>query len=282
MSSKLTKSTNSNPLRTTNHEPRRAGTSLRSGCEDCEHSRSLNGLGAAVLICSRKKGARRQWQAVAADDWCDNFKRAREILPPDLAEALAEGAKLIPLTQGKFAIVDAADYEWLNQYKWHVKKHKHTSYARTQKNGKSIRMHRLITSAPPHLFVDHRDLNGLNNRRSNLRLCTRAENIHNQGPRKGGTSKYKGVYLKKLVRKFVAQISINGKKPTIGCFDNEIEAAVAYDIKAMELFGEFAYLNFPDLMQRYRRQMTEVRRQKSEERRQMTEDPGASRDIPDE
>jgi len=209
-------------------------------------------LGAAVLICSRKKGARRQWWAVEAGEGCDNFKRAREIVSPELAAALAEDAKLIPLTQGKFAIVDAADYDWLNQYKWHVKEHKHTSYAETQKKGKLIKMHRLITGAPSHLFVDHRDLNGLNNRRSNLRLCTRAENIHNQRPRKGGTSKYKGVYLKKLVRKFVAQISMNGKKRTIGYFGDEIEAAISYDIKAMELFGEFAYLNFPDLMQRFK------------------------------
>jgi len=221
-------------------------------CEDCEHSRSLNGLGAAVLICSRKKAARRQWQAVAADDTCDNFKRARELLAPELAAALAEGAKLIPLTQGKFAIVDAADYDWLNQYKWHVIKYKNTSYARTQKNGKSIRMHRLITGAPSHLLVDHRDSNGLNNRRSNLRPCTHQENVYNRRPRPGSTSRYKGVYRKKTSKKYVANIRNNGKILFLGRFDDEIEAAIAYDIKAMELFGEFAYLNFPDLMQRYK------------------------------
>jgi len=205
-----------------------------------------------VLICSRKKGGRRQWQAVGADEFCDNFKRSREIVSPALAAALAEGAKLVPLSKGKFAVVDAADFEWLSQYKWHVKEHKHTSYAETQKNGKLIKMHRLITGAPAHLFVDHRDLNGLNNRRSNLRLCTRAENIHNQRPRKGGTSRYKGVYWNKRSRKFVAQISMNGKKTSIGYFHDEIEAAIAYDLKAMELFGEFAYLNFPELMRRYK------------------------------
>jgi len=221
-------------------------------CEDCAFSRALNGLGAAVLICSRKKTARRQWWAVSADDSCDNFKRARELLPPELAEALAEGAKLIPLTRGKFAIVDAADYEWLNQYKWHVQKHKNTSYARTQKNGKSIRMHRLITGAPSHLLVDHRDSNGLNNRRTNLRLCTHQENVYNRRPRPGSTSRYKGVYRKKTSKKYVANIRNNGKILFLGYFDDEIEAAIAYDIKAMELFGEFAYLNFPDLMQRFK------------------------------
>jgi hypothetical protein len=155
-------------------------TNSEKTCEDCAHSRVLGGLGAVVLICSRKKAARRQWQAVAADDSCDNFKRAREILPPEHAAALAEGAKLIPLTQGKFAIVDAADYEWLSQYKWFVKKRKNTSYAESKKKGKTVKMHRLITGAPPHLFVDHIDHNGLNNRRSNLRLCTQQQNVYNQ------------------------------------------------------------------------------------------------------
>jgi hypothetical protein len=209
-------------------------------------------LGTTVLICSRKKAARRQWQAVAPDNTCDNFKRSRELLAPALAAALAEGARLIPLTQGKFAVVDAADYEWLKQYKWHVIKYKNTSYARTQKNGKSIRMHRLITGAPSHLFVDHRDHNGLNNRRANLRPCTQQENIYNRRPRPGSTSRYKGVYRTKKSKKYRANIRNNGKILSLGCFDDEIEAAITYDIKAIQLFGEFAYLNFPDLMQRYK------------------------------
>ena len=198
-----------------------------------------------VLICSRRKAARRQWQAVSADDSCDNFKRAREILPPEHAAALAEGAKLIPLTQGKFAIVDAADYEWLSQYKWFVKKRKNTSYAESKKKGKTVKMHRLITGAPPHLFVDHIDNNGLNNRRSNLRLCTQQQNIYNQRPRQGFTSRYKGVCRYKKTKKYRSAIKTNGKSLSLGYFDDEIAAAIAYDKAAKELFKEFAYLNFP-------------------------------------
>ena len=221
-------------------------------CENCEYSRGLNGLGAAVLICSRKKSAGRKWWAVEAGAGCDNFKRARELVEPELAAALAEGAKLMPLTQGEFTIVDADDFKWLNQYKWHVRKHKNVSYAETQKNGKLIKMHRMLLNAPPHLFVDHRDHNGLNNRRYNLRLCTNQQNLYNCRPRQGGTSRYKGVYRDKRGKKFVARIVADGKRHSLGYFDDEIEAAVAYDLKAIQFFGQFAYLNFPNLMKRYK------------------------------
>ncbi len=221
-------------------------------CEDCEYSRPLNGLGAPVLICSRKKAAHRQWWAVQASATCTNFKRSRELVPPDLAAALAEGAKLIPLTRGRFAIVDAEDYEWLNQYKWHVSKSGCSEYAVRCQGRKHISMHRLLLNAPPGLLVDHRDCNGLNNRKANLRLCTHLENIRNQRPRKDGTSRFKGVSRRKTRKKYTATIHKDGKRYSLGYFRDEIEAAVVYDIKAMELFGEFAYLNFPKLMQRFK------------------------------
>jgi len=219
-------------------------------CEDCEYSTVAVGKGGMFLTCDHAKSGQRL--IVNADDSCAKFVRSRDLLRPHLVRALAEGAKLIPLTQGHFAIVDASDFEWLNQYKWHVKKDKNKYYAESQKNGKNIKMHRLITCAPEHLFVDHRDHNGLNNRRWNLRLCTRAENMHNQRPQQGGTSKYKGVCRNKRARKYVSQIGMNGTRKTIGYFDDEIEAAISYDLKAMELFGEFGYLNFPALMRRYK------------------------------
>jgi len=223
--------------------PARAGTSLRSACEDCEFSTAAIGDGEMVFTCDRKKLGHRF--IVKADDGCEKFVLARDLVPAHLVRALAEGAKLIPLTQGKFAIVDAEDYEELSRYKWHVNKGGRTDYAKSQKKGKAIKMHRLLMRAPKGLFVDHINHNGLDNRKSNLRLCTRIENLRNQLPRRGGASQYKGVGWHKKSKKFVARIYMEGKRMHLGYFDDEIEAAKAYDKKAKELFGEFAFLNFP-------------------------------------
>jgi hypothetical protein len=188
------------------------------------------------------------------DDSCDNFTQDKELLAPHLAAALAEGAKLIPLTQDKFAIVDAEDYERFREYKWYAKKGYSTYYAgsgmRFFKDGKYAGvkqklMHRLITNAPKGMMVDHINHNGLDNRKSNLRVCTREQNSHNLRPYRGGSSKYKGVSRHK--RDGVFEVNIRHKRKLIylGRFKDEVEAAKAYDKKADELFGEFAFLNFP-------------------------------------
>lgn len=157
-----------------------------------------------------------------------------------------EGVRLIELTWGKWAIVDAEDYGRLSSYKWCAVEHSRCWYAKTlRRDGMPLAMHRLIAGAPKGLLVDHRDHNGLNNRKSNLRLCTRKENRRNRRPNRGGTSKYKGVCWSKSSKKFRAAINHNGKRYNLGYFDDEIAAAKAYDKKARELFGEFAYLNFP-------------------------------------
>ena len=221
-------------------------------CENCEHSVPAGGSSVATLICRHKADADLPWQVVDANGSCINFEMARELVPVDIESALAEGAKLIPLTQDKFAIVDAEDYEWLNQHKWHVLKHGRTEYAGSYQDGKYIKMHRVLLSAPAGLVVDHRDGNGLNNRKSNLRLCTHQENIYNQRPRLGAKSRFRGVCWHKRRRRYEARIQKEGKRYSLGSFADEIEAAVVYDIKAMELFGEFAYFNFPKLMQRYK------------------------------
>ncbi len=157
-----------------------------------------------------------------------------------------KNVKLIPLTQGKFAIVDDDDYEHLNKYKWcALKTHNNKFYAVRRKNNKTIIMHRQIMNVPEGLVVDHIDGNGLNNRKNNLRICTQAQNIHNSRPRRNRSSKYKGVFWDKVNKKWSTNIRKGDKRIYLGGFDDEIEAALAYDRKAAELFGEFAYLNFP-------------------------------------
>ena len=155
--------------------------------------------------------------------------------------------KTISLTQGKVTLVDEADYDWLNQWKWHVR----YGYAvRTQRidkcNGKCKRvgiiMHRLIMNTPEDMDTDHISGDKLDNRRCNLRIVTTSQNVMNQKKTRGN-SKYKGVYWNKNKKKWIAQIGVNHKRRHIGQFLTEIDAALAYNEAAMKYFGEFARLN---------------------------------------
>lgn len=157
--------------------------------------------------------------------------------------------RVIPLTQGKFAIVDAEDYEWLNQYKWYAAKYGTTFYACRSKGRTTINMHRQIMCAPKGLICDHKNHNGLDNRKNNLRLCTNAQNQYNRRPRTGCSSRYKGVDWQRAFNKWRAAIRLNQTYLHLGLFHNEMEAALTYDRKAAELFGEFAWLNFPQLIE---------------------------------
>ena len=107
------------------------------------------------------------------------------------------------------------------------------------------RLHRFILNAPEGVVVDHINRDKSDNRRENLRLCTQAENVMNS-KRVSGASKYKGVQFSKKYSKWTAYITFSGRGKQIGTYMDEVEAAKAYDKKALELFGEFAYLNFPD------------------------------------
>lgn len=156
------------------------------------------------------------------------------------------------------ALVDDEDYEYLNQFKWHAVKIHNVYYAKRaiRINGKTkmIRMHREIMKAEKGEIIDHKDMNGLNNQKSsNLRKATHGQNNANRKSKPGSTSKYLGVSYCKIYQikkgkrytywKWIAQISINNKNKRIGRFNTEIEAALAYNKKAIEIHGEFANLN---------------------------------------
>ncbi len=104
--------------------------------------------------------------------------------------------------------------------------------------------------APAHLVVDHIDRDGLNNARSNLRLCSQAQNSRNAVSNNGASSKYKGVCRYRKIKRWRATIKFNKRSYNLGYFTDEIAAAKAYDKKAVEFFGQFAYLNFPPKAER--------------------------------
>ena len=156
--------------------------------------------------------------------------------------------KRIPLTQGKFALIDDEDFNLVSQYKWCASKNGHTCYAYTtiqKPSGKhtSLTMHRLLLKPADGLRADHKDGDGLNNQRYNLRPCTHRENLRNQRAQKGGSSQYKGVYWHKRDNKWRAQIQINGKVQSLGNYIDEKEAAKAYNKVAVKYFGDFARIN---------------------------------------
>lgn len=157
--------------------------------------------------------------------------------------------KLIPLTKGKFTEVDDEDFDWLNQWKWHANKTKHTCYAirhtpMINNQRTKVLMHREILNVRKEVVVDHKDGNGLNNQRSNIRKCTTSQNLMNQKPRIGLTSQYKGVSFLKSKNRWRVQIGFNGGQIFLGYFKSEVEAAKCYDNKAKELYNEFAKPNF--------------------------------------
>lgn len=157
--------------------------------------------------------------------------------------------KNIPLTQGKFAIVDDGDYDWLNQWKWYARKCGKEKWYAVRKqtiNGKeyTIYLHRFIMNVPPGLEVDHINGNSLDDRHNNLRICRGQANKWNtQKQKRDKSSKYKGVCWHKTNKKWWAYIHLNGNRKHLGFFDNEDDAGEAYNQGALELFGVFAQLN---------------------------------------
>jgi len=159
-------------------------------------------------------------------------------------------SKEIQLTQGKVAIVDDEDYEWLSQWKWYAVKSYNMFYAVrniTKPGGKQtlILMHRVILGLEPGdpQLCDHKNHTGLDNRRDNLRICNNSQNHQNECLRRNHSSAFKGVSWRKSRNKWRALIGVDGKQKHLGYFNSEIEAVKAYDESAKIYFGEFACIN---------------------------------------
>ncbi|SRR5712692_432961 len=152
------------------------------------------------------------------------------------------------LSQGQVAIVDDEDFDWVTQYEWHLKRGHNTFYAQrwVKIDGKWTRqkLHRFILGlTDPRIKIDHKDGNGLNNHRQNLRIATKQQNQANQQKQQGTSSRFKGVTWDKNRGKWSAQVMVAGKNKYLGRFDSELKAAQTYDQAAQKYFGNFAKLN---------------------------------------
>lgn len=153
----------------------------------------------------------------------------------------------IQLTKGYETIIDNSD-AWVTEWKWYAHDTGDGRYIyaeRKIKGNQRIQLHRLIMDCPKEMTVDHIDGDTLNNKRANLRIGTKQQNVFNQQKQSGRTSIFKGVHWFKRGGKWSAYITINQKQKHLGYFENESDAARAYDAAAVTLFGEFAKLNFP-------------------------------------
>ncbi len=193
-------------------------------------------------LCLNHAGTPGEVREVHPCECCRNFEaRPEPSLPP---VPPGPEVKYIPLGHHKFAIVDAADYEWLKEYTWrYLGGDGPVGYAYRCEHGKRIFMHREIMQTPPDMVAHHEDHNPLDNRRCNLHNCTRQQNSCDRSPRRN-QSGFVGV--QPYGKRWLAKIRNGGKTVYWEVFDDKVEAAKARDRKAYELFGPFAYLNFPD------------------------------------
>lgn len=153
--------------------------------------------------------------------------------------------QMIPLNQGAYAIVDDEDFEFLSQWNWFLSSQ---GYAfRNERHGQGRRttifMHRVVAKTPRRCFTDHINFNPLDNRRSNLRICTKRQNNFSRrvlAPK--ADTPYRGVYFRYGTR-YHARLKCGGKAILLGTFDNAEDAARCYNEGARKYFGQFAVLN---------------------------------------
>ena len=156
----------------------------------------------------------------------------------------------MPLTQGKSTLVDLDCLHFFEEHKWRAHRGPRGNwYVRSQgprKNGRApdLYLHKMITEVPKGMFIDHKNGDGLDNRRDNLRTVTHSQNMMNRRKLKASASIYKGLYRTAYGNWGVA-IRYGGMRVYLGTYSSEIEAAKVYDYAAMLYHGEFALLNFP-------------------------------------
>jgi hypothetical protein len=185
-------------------------------------------------LCANHPDTPGQLRQVSSAGLCRNYRPKPTATEGDI--------KRIPLGESQYALVDAADYERLSKYNWRLQ----NGYAARQEKSKMIYLHREIMRPPEGLIVDHINHNKLDDCRINLRVCTRRENILNQGKKCNSSSRFKGLEYCRRRNRWYVRIRFRGGRLWVGSFTDEVEAAHAYDCKAVELFGEFAHLNFPE------------------------------------
>lgn len=215
-------------------------------CANCVYACGVRKGPAGMLVCANCPDAPGDLTQVQGSGTCPSFRtKPKPVVRPVLPEPPDEHTKLIPLTRNKFAMVDPADYEWLKDYKWHAIKVAGNYYACRKEGGKSILMHREIMKPREGEVVDHKNHEGLDNHRHNLRNCTQQENVWNSRPC-GARSGFKGVTPHR--DKWAAKVKYKGKTYRLGDYDDPVEAARARDHKAHELCSEFAWFNLPQEM----------------------------------
>lgn len=160
--------------------------------------------------------------------------------------------KTVSVSNGRVALVDDEDYKWISRFKWHAVLMGRGFYVmrnRRISDGPgpgTILLHRAILEAPASFEVDHRNGDGLDNQRKNLRLATSQQNQRAfQRKAAGKTSRFRGVCWHKAAEKWSAQLKISRRKIHLGLFSDEEAAARAYDSAVRVAYGEFSHPNLP-------------------------------------